>query len=99
VSAPYEPGRGPVAVPALRPWQQPDGSAPPGPFLPVRNPFVRVRFSDGSWRPAEALRWYKGRSIMTDAVRWYVQLRLLIDGRGEVSIGWYLFDPQHVEPR
>jgi hypothetical protein len=40
-----------------------------------------------------------GRSIMTDAPRWYVQLRLLIDGRGEVSIGRYLFDAQHVEPR
>jgi hypothetical protein len=36
---------------------------------------------------------------MTDAPRWYVQLRLLTDGRGEISIGWYLFDPQHVEPR
>jgi hypothetical protein len=99
VSAPFQPEPDYPAMPTLHPWQRPDGSPPPGPFLAPRHPAVRVRHDDGRWRPAEVLRWYKGRHIFTWQPLWYAQLRLPADTLGQARVTWYAYDPPHIQPR
>ena len=89
-----------VSVPCLSIWLKPDRSPPPGPFLPPRHKAARVQFTDRSWRPCEVIAWYAGTNIMITSSRlWYVQLRLLADGHGQVSEGWFAYNPQYLRPR
>lgn len=99
MSAPYRPDEDPVSVPALYTWDVPSRPPPPGPYVPPRQKHVRVLFSDGSWRPCEVLAWYAGRDTRNDRRVWYVHLRLLIDGRGQVSDGWFAYRAESFRPR
>jgi hypothetical protein len=99
MSAPHRPDEDRVAVPALLIWDTPGRPPPRGPFLPPRRKHVRVLFTDGSWRPAEVLAWHPGRDILDDNRVWYVHLRLLIDGRGQVSERWYTYRKESFRPR
>jgi hypothetical protein len=98
MSAPHRPDEDPVHVPALLLWGR-RGEGPKGPFVPPRQKHVRVKFTDGSWRPAEVLAWYPGRDILDDSRVWYLHLRLLIDGRGQVSDGWFAYRAESFQPR
>jgi hypothetical protein len=61
---------------------------------------ARVQFTDRSWRPCEVIAWYAGTNIMSTSSRlWYAQLRLLADGHGQVSEGWFAYNPQYLRPR
>jgi len=100
VNAPYREGPDQVSVPCLSIWLQPNRSPPPGPFLPPRHTAAQVQFTDRSWRPCEVIAWYAGTNIMITSSRlWYAQLRLLTDGHGRVSEGWFAYNPQYLRPR
>ena len=89
-----------VSAPCLSIWLRPDLSLPPGPFLPPRRKAARVQFTDGSWRPCEVIAWYAGTNIMITSSRlWYARLRLLTDGHGQISEGWFAYNPQYLRPR
>lgn len=89
----------PVVAPALFIWLKPDGSPPPGPFVRPRRRAVHVLFGDGSWRPCEVLAWFADRSPTGESPVWYVRLKLLVDGRGQVSEGWWAYRAESFRPR
>jgi hypothetical protein len=37
--------------------------------------------------------------MTTSSRLWYAQLRLLTDGHGQVSEGWFAYNPQYLRPR